>query len=730
MDFSSLLVSPTELLQGPYISLLAGLLNFFLGVVALNRNSTSTINRIYAMAAFSIALWGSADFMERTSQSAMQALVWERVSSIGYILAPLLQCAFGLYFVGVNSITRKTILGFFGLFSFLALLLVWNSNLIYNGVHQYSWGFTGREGELFIFLTALLFVEMGLVAFVYFKTAITTKEISKRKQAITLFIGALLPVTIGLYTDGILPIFQSSFIEFGALATTLNTLFIALAIVRFGFLGIGIEVAAPFVLGTLADAVFITNTDGRIVYANMAAQKMAKAEENAILLKQIRDFLPELPAGAFSKFFNSESIFSNHKKEKISVRVLLQRIADISTGIKGNVVTLQDLTEIKKLQEVEAVSRAEAEATRHGTELVESAGEGILSVDKDGRINLWNAAMTKLTGYSTEEVLGKSLKEGLHLVDKSRLAFDVFGEVLSKVFSQKKSINLSFVDGFFLLDKNDARIAVEITASPLLHEDGNIYGVVIVVSDETREFKADRIKSEFVSIASHQLRTPLSTIKWFSEMMSHGDVGELNKSQQAFIDDILSSVERVINTVNMLLNVSRIEQETLAVVPEITDLVKLVGVIIEEAKLDMEQKNLNISFDVKDNFPLIKLDPRLIRFVLENLIQNAIRYSFRDGNIAITMEKDKEFVKISVVDHGYGIPKDEQSRIFQKFFRASNAQAIIQDGTGLGLFIAKSAIELSGGTIWFVSEKDKGTTFSFTIPLEGSRPKDGFKQLS
>jgi signal transduction histidine kinase len=239
------------------------------------------------------------------------------------------------------------------------------------------------------------------------------------------------------------------------------------------------------------------------------------------------------------------------------------------------------------------------------------------------------------------------------------------------------------------------------------------------------------MKTEFISLASHQLRTPLSAMKWFLEMLLHGDAGKLNDEQTEFVNNIDQSNNRMIELVNSLLNVSRIESGRIIIEPKPTNLKDLVEEVLTEVKTQYKAKKQTVIFNIHNALPLIPLDQKLIRQVYLNLLTNAMKYSPPESEIIIFISKENDKIVSQITDSGYGIPKNEQSHIFTKFYRATNAIKKETEGNGLGLYLVQSIIESSGGKIWFTSdENQKGTSFYFTIPLTGMKEKAGEVHLS
>jgi signal transduction histidine kinase len=266
-----------------------------------------------------------------------------------------------------------------------------------------------------------------------------------------------------------------------------------------------------------------------------------------------------------------------------------------------------------------------------------------------------------------------------------------------------------------------------------------------IAIDVTKNKQIDQAKSDFVALASHQLRTPLSIIKWYVDYVNAGDAGVINDEQKKYLSEVYRANERLIELVNNLLDVSRIDLGTFSIDPEPSDLIEIALSVLGKIDGELEKKKLKIE-KIFDDIPNINLDKRLMKIVLENLLVNSIKYTFEEGKIRFEIKKADYNIMIKITDTGCGIPRSEQPKIFTKLFRAENVKRFESIGTGLGLYIVKAVIEKSGGKIWFESpslelflEEEKigrtiahkaiGTTFFISIPLSGMISKDGTKQL-
>lgn len=390
---------------------------------------------------------------------------------------------------------------------------------------------------------------------------------------------------------------------------------------------------------------------------------------------------------------------SFEKKVRERTRDLEQKTKDLENAQKALLNILEDVEE----------ARAKIEEERDKTlAIIQNFTDGILVFNKEYTLIEVNEEAERLLGVKKESVLGKKISE---------IKVKEMEALLKMIFDGKDIRELKRKE----LPLSKEKI-LEVTTVPFFRKKER-EGVFVVLHDISREKMIDRLKTEFVSISAHQLRTPLSAIKWSLRMLLDGDMGPLSKEQKEFLEKTYQSNERMINLVNDLLDVTRIEEGRFIYNPTFVDFNKLVGQVIKNYKEVAQRKKVSLIFKKSRNIPKVKVDIEKMKLAITNLVDNALRYTPSGGRVKVEVKRKKEELECLVSDTGIGIPKDQQKRIFSKFFRGVNAIKMQTEGTGLGLFITKNIIEAHGGKIWFESEEGKGTTFYFTIPLQLTKIK-------
>jgi len=224
--------------------------------------------------------------------------------------------------------------------------------------------------------------------------------------------------------------------------------------------------------------------------------------------------------------------------------------------------------------------------------------------------------------------------------------------------------------------------------------------------------------AEEIFFAYHQLRTPLISSKWIAEMLLKGEAGTINPEQESLLKDLYSAIGHANRLVGHLLSTARIDSGELHVKPESVDLERVYSDVIKEFQPMIVKKSHTLVFKKPKDLPRVNTDPRYLQEILDNLISNSIKYTPDKGKIELSINAEKSFFLFTVKDNGMGIPKAQQKKIFNKFFRADNAVQKSNDGTGLGLYIVNGLAKSLGGKIWFESSENKGTTFYFRLPIK------------
>jgi len=376
------------------------------------------------------------------------------------------------------------------------------------------------------------------------------------------------------------------------------------------------------------------------------------------------------------------------------IQELTKRTKELEDSRKALVNILEDIEEARK----------NAEQEKNKTEaLITNFTDGLLFFGESRKLSLINPQAEDFFQVRGKDVIDKSIIElGTFSTIKPIVA--LVGKEIKGVFRKEVQIR--------------ENLALEVSTIPIMREEEKL-GALIILHDVTREKTIERMKTEFVSLAAHQLRTPLSAIKWTLRMLLDGDLGKITEEQEDFIEKTYKSNERMITLINDLLDVTRIEEGRYLYKPVLADFEPICQFVINSYQEEIGRRGLKFEFKKPEKkLPRVMLDVEKMRLAIQNLLDNAIRYTPLAGQITVSLKLGQKGIEFSVKDTGVGIPKDQQGRVFTKFFRAANVMRLATEGSGLGLFITKNIIEAHGGKIWFESEEGKGTTFYFTLPVK------------
>jgi signal transduction histidine kinase len=345
--------------------------------------------------------------------------------------------------------------------------------------------------------------------------------------------------------------------------------------------------------------------------------------------------------------------------------------------------------------------------------ILESIADGVLFADTSGTVILGNLSACQILEIPQSQLIENSIIELVAKYSDSAVTWkNTIQEWESKGHNENDRPSLA--DRLMVNDK-----IVSIHLSPVFS--GNQFsGTVSILRDVTKEVEVDRMKSEFVSTVSHELRTPMTSIKGYTELMLMGVLGELSDVHMSYLQVIQQNANRMTSLVNDLLDISRIESGKIELELRGFDITDVINQAIEihlPGRIEHENKHVYVSKKIESNLPPVYADEDRVSQVLTNLLDNAFHYTSESGNIRVSASSNGSFVKVSVSDNGIGISKENQEKIFERFYRSDNEDVQKVAGTGLGLSIVRSLVQLHGGQITVDSMLGKGSTFTFSLPL-------------
>lgn len=464
------------------------------------------------------------------------------------------------------------------------------------------------------------------------------------------------------------------------------------------------------------DAIIGETLDGTITSWNGGAEKMFgySAEEvvgKSVLLlfpPEMKDILPLLMGkiGAGEFVVDRDSVRLRKDGTKIDVSITLSPVFDMDGKVISASVVERDITERKKM----------VEAMRQIQSGVNNSQDGIISSSLDGIVLSWNKGAQAMLGYSAEEILGKS----------SLILFPPEKEDEFKIYSDKIKKNESITNYDSLaLRKDGSRVDISISISPILSENGSVAGASVFFRDIAERKKTslhieelNEVRSKFIEIISHQLRTPLTAVNWNLEMLLGNNFGKLEETQHKFLQATYASSVEITRRIHNLLAAMDVEEGRARFVSEEVILNSLCAGTVNEMQKRAGLKNISLSYiPPQIDIPAIHGDGEKIRMAISALVENAISYTNEDGKIIAKLGEEDGVARFEISDNGVGIPQEEQHLIFNRFYRASNASVMLPDAFGLGLFTAKSYIEQHHGKLGFESKEGVGSTFWFELPI-------------
>jgi PAS domain S-box-containing protein len=385
-------------------------------------------------------------------------------------------------------------------------------------------------------------------------------------------------------------------------------------------------------------------------------------------------------------------------------------IMDLEKLSKTHEETMQALLNVMEDLE-EAKNRIEIEKVKDEA-MFASIGEGLIAADNEGKITTVNKAAENMLGWKKKELIGKKITT-LPLEDEEGNSVPLKKRPTAIAISTKKVINVSY----FFVKRDNTRFPIAINVTPLVLG-GKTIGSIETLRNITQEKEIDRAKTEFVSLASHQLRTPLGISKWYIEALKgEGYLTNIPEIAKDYFNEIYKSNQRLLSLVRDLLSVARINQGKVRDAPKLVNIIELISDVLKEMNILATKDDIHLNLHVQEKHISLFIDPLRLQEVIENLIGNAISYSKAHGKIEIMVNKKNDKIIITVKDAGIGISSKDKKMLFTKFFRSEKASTKNVEGSGLGLYVVKSYIDGWNGDINVISEEGKGSTFTVTLPI-------------
>ena len=402
--------------------------------------------------------------------------------------------------------------------------------------------------------------------------------------------------------------------------------------------------------------------------------------------------------------------------ERSHARLFRSILSQIANAI-GNAEVYRLITQ--QAQELGQMLRHQQEESTKSQAILTSIADGVVVNNADGQTILVNPAAEFILNIPASQLLGQDF----------HALFSVFGshgrdDAVAAMEALLGASDVEVRKAFQTVLEVDERV-VHAHLSPVLTPRGEFLGVVTVLRDITKEVEADRAKSEFVSNVSHELRTPMTAIKGYTDLLYAGAVGEVNENQKKFLEIIRNNAERLTALINDLLDISRVETGRVRFEPKPIQIGDVIADVVNALAGQAEAKQQSLTYRVAGGLPDVMGDRDRLNQVLTNLVGNSIRYTPNGGRIEVRAYLVEGAVRVDVEDTGIGIAPEDLGRIFERFYRADDPLVQEVGGTGLGLPIVKMFVEMHGGRIWVESERGKGSTFTFILPVPTQAEEEG-----
>lgn len=678
----------------PILLLASTFINCFFAILLWSK-SRNNKNAYYFgwLATFSAIFnfaWASVFFFEADK------LFWVKATWLGVFMGSA-NIIFTYYFTGYTKFFRLKIFFWYVLAALVSVVSFATPLIIQNASNQYPFVTLETAGPLNQAARIFIFCQT-LVPLFYMLRFYRRSTGQKKLQVKYFFTGSLIYIGGIFIFNGILPfLFYNIFFSYLDVAVYFSVAWIGLAtyaIIKKDLFEIKMvltELLVALISVILFVQIFLaeslrTKTIGAVIFVLfcLIGYLLIKATNQEVKKEQEAQKL----AGALSDL------------NKTLERKVREKTRELQAGVNELEKSQKALLNI--LDDIEEARRKIAAEQNKTLAIIANFADGLLVVDNKNFLSLINPQAEIFFDVKAEKVIGRPLA-ALKEMPAFQPLMKLLGDQSEPLFRKELSLR---------------DLTLEVSVVPIAGKAETI-GNLIILHNVTREKLIEKMKTEFVSVAAHQLRTPLAGVKWCLGLLLDGDIGELNAEQKSFIERGYASNERMLLLINDLLNVARIEEgkyvyNLTAAKP--ADLLRAAFDACQELAANRQIKMTRLEPPAAAPEMTVKVDAEKIIMALQNLIDNAIKYTNPGGEVTVSLKYDTNKIEFSVKDTGVGVNQNQQDRLFTKFFRAANVMLMETDGTGLGLFITKNIVEAHGGRIWFESKEGQGSTFSFSLP--------------
>ena len=717
-----------EMISIPLTILLTSLIaNLILGGLVISRDPKSATNRLFFFLVIAMSIWGTMSYL---SFRDSDTLLYARLVLMFAVLFATLFFYFVLTFPNRNKMVSLKLSSLSYIWTLVVMLLTL-SPWVFSAIQKNNNNGVGSPvvapGIALFGLTVIFYDFGGLI--VLAKKTFKSKGEEKIKR-LYLWIGLTVMLVLIILSQFILPTFfaNTSFIPY---ATVFILPFIAAtsyAIIKHRLLDI--RAAAARALTYLLSLFFIAIAYGLLVFGltsifttNISVTSSQRgfyigfALLTAVIYQSVKKFFDRITNKIFFKDSYDPQLFIDHLNDVLVQTIQLEDLLHKTSGLVSNTLKSSYVEFVLTNNETDSQPRV-VSTSKHtllsptnATELIKLVTHLKSPVVSDELIDEGHETLRQLLNNIDAAAVVR-----LATHDK-RIGYLVLGLKQSgDAYLNRDLILLSIIS-------DEISLAIQ---NALRFEEIQQFNITLQqkIDDATHQLRKandklralDETKDEFISMASHQLRTPLTSVKGYVSMVLEGDAGKVSSPQKKLLDQAFLSSQRMVYLIADLLNVSRLRTGKFVIDAQPTNLADLVEGEINQLTETAKGRGLELTFVKPKDFPTLMLDETKTRQVIMNFADNAIYYTPSGGHISVNLVETPESVELTVVDDGLGVPKHDQHYMFTKFYRAGNAKKARPDGTGLGLFMAKKVIIAQGGAIIFKSEEGKGSTFGFSFP--------------